>query len=238
MSNLVYYSQEDARWRNVLYSIRNDKTQTIGTSACGPTSTAMAISSITGKSVLPTTAALYAITKGFRTPDSGTSWGYYASIAKEYGLSCKQTGSIADVKEALGAEKLVIASMGKGHFTGGGHYVLLVGINTEKGIAWIDVYDPNHDNTKYGSDGLINQGIRNDGKVTAKESVFKSEAKQYWIFNKLTQEEPEMKKVDADGIIAYLKLAHGVAKTPEEKKEIGRLADELRVASGQAKQNE
>ncbi|OAB48450.1 C39 family peptidase [Paenibacillus antarcticus] len=237
MSKLVYYSQEDARWKNVLYSIRNDKTQTIGTSACGPTSAAMAISTLSGNTVLPTTAATYAIAKGFRTPDNGTSWGYFGSIAKQYGLICKQTGSLAEVKEALGAGKLVIASMGKGHFTGGGHYVLLVGINTEKGIAWIDVYDPNHDNTKYGSDGLINQGIRNDGKVTAKETVFKNEAKQYWIFSKLVKEEPEMKKADADGIIAYLKLAHGFAKTVAEKKEIGRLADTVREASGQAKQN-
>ncbi|WP_429368927.1 C39 family peptidase [Paenibacillus sp. DS2015] len=234
MSKLVYYSQEDAKWKNVLYSIRNDKSQTIGTSACGPTSAAMAISSLTGKAVLPTVAAAYAIKNGFRTQNEGTSWGYFASIAKQYGLICKQTGSLDDVKKALITGKLVVASMGKGHFTGGGHYVLLVRINTAKGM--IDVYDPNHDNTKYGSDGLIDQGIRNDGKVTARESVFKGEAKQYWIFEK-EKEELEMKPVDANGVIAYLKLAHAVAKTPAERMEIGRLADLLRVASGQAKKN-
>ncbi|OAB27365.1 hypothetical protein [Paenibacillus macquariensis] len=43
---------------------------------------------------------------------------------------------------------------------------------------------------------------------------------------------------DANAIIdKYLKPAWGVAKTPAEKQEIGRLADTLREASGQAKQN-
>jgi len=237
MSNLIYYSQEDSRWRNIMYSITNDKSQTIGTSACGPTSAAMAISSLTGQAVLPTTAVTYALVNGYRTVNSGTSWAYYASIAKKYGLSCTQTGSLADVKNALAAGKLVIASMGKGNFTGGGHFILLVGIITTNGVTWIDVFDPNHDNTKYGNDGQIEQGIKNDGKVSAKDSVFTKQAKQYWIFDKLIQGEPEMKKVDADGIITYLKLAYGVAKTAEEKKEIGKLADAAREASGQAKQN-
>lgn len=49
--------------------------------------------------------------------------------------------------------------------------------------------------------------------------------------------EQEVKKVDADGIIAYLKSSYAIAKTPAERKEIGRLADVVREASGQAKQN-
>ncbi|OAB34110.1 M23 family metallopeptidase [Paenibacillus glacialis] len=45
-------------------------------------------------------------------------------------------------------------------------------------------------------------------------------------------------KKDANAIIdKYLKPAWGVAKTPADKLEIGRLADELRAASGQEKQN-
>ena len=52
------------------------------------------------------------------------------------------------------------------------------------------------------------------------------------------EELPKVDIKDANAIIEkYLKPAWGAAKTPEEKKEIGRLADELRVASGQSKQN-
>ncbi|MEC0092901.1 peptidoglycan recognition protein family protein [Paenibacillus macquariensis] len=54
----------------------------------------------------------------------------------------------------------------------------------------------------------------------------------------LGKEEPKMKKVDANKIIdTYLKPAYAVAKTPAERKDVGRLADELRIASGQSKQN-
>lgn len=59
------------------------------------------------------------------------------------------------------------------------------------------------------------------------------------LFNKVDNKESEtVEKVDADAIIdKYLKPAYGIAKTASEKTEIGRLADVLRVASGQAKQN-
>lgn len=52
------------------------------------------------------------------------------------------------------------------------------------------------------------------------------------------KELPEMTKEDANKIInQWLKPAYGAAKTASERTEIGRLADELRVASGQPKQN-
>ncbi|OAB46531.1 peptidoglycan recognition protein family protein [Paenibacillus antarcticus] len=54
----------------------------------------------------------------------------------------------------------------------------------------------------------------------------------------LGKEELKMKKEDTNAIIdKYLKPAWGAAKTAADKQEIGRLADELRVASGQKKQN-
>ncbi|MEC0092927.1 M23 family metallopeptidase [Paenibacillus macquariensis] len=52
------------------------------------------------------------------------------------------------------------------------------------------------------------------------------------------EEISNLNKKDANAIIdKYLKPAWGNAKTPADKQEIGRLADELRVASGQMKQN-
>ncbi|MGU3469881.1 M15 family metallopeptidase [Paenibacillus sp. D51F] len=57
---------------------------------------------------------------------------------------------------------------------------------------------------------------------------------------KINEGEAEMKKADADAdaiINAYLKPAYGAAKTVAERKEIGRLSDVLRIASGQKPQN-
>ncbi|OAB39153.1 hypothetical protein PMSD_04270 [Paenibacillus macquariensis subsp. defensor] len=52
------------------------------------------------------------------------------------------------------------------------------------------------------------------------------------------EEISNLNKKDANAIIdKYLKPAWGNAKTSADKQEIGRLADELRVASGQMKQN-
>lgn len=49
---------------------------------------------------------------------------------------------------------------------------------------------------------------------------------------------PMLEIKDANSIIEkYLKPAYGAATTREERKEIGRLADSLRIASGQPKQN-
>ncbi|WP_127506612.1 M15 family metallopeptidase [Paenibacillus humicus] len=56
-------------------------------------------------------------------------------------------------------------------------------------------------------------------------------------YAKINEGVVEMKREDADAVIAYLKTAYGAAKTPAERKEVGRLADVLRVASGQQPQN-
>jgi hypothetical protein len=220
--NLVYFSQEDSRWRNIMYSNHGDKAQTIGTSACGPTSAAMAISSLTGKEVLPSVAAAYAIKNGYRTYNDGTAWGFFASIAKEYDLECSQTGNLDTVKIALTKGALVVASMGPGHLTGGGHYILLVGIAGK----WIDVYDPNHDNTKYGTDGLIDQGAKNDGKIKADELVFRKEARQYWIFN--SKEDQPMTKEEKQ---AFEKLEK---KVDELTSAVGTLIMQVKALSEQA----
>lgn len=177
---LVYYSQEDKRWGSLPYTVRRDPKQTIGTSACGPTSFAMAASSLLGREILPPEAAKYAVEHGYRTDNNGTAWDYFEDVAKHYGLTCKQTGKLNEVKAALTEGALAVASMRSGHFTGGGHYVLLVGANGDG----IDVYDPNHDNRKYGADGRIVQGVKDDGEVRAKESVIRREAGQYWIITK------------------------------------------------------
>ncbi|MNR93701.1 Peptidoglycan L-alanyl-D-glutamate endopeptidase CwlK precursor [compost metagenome] len=58
------------------------------------------------------------------------------------------------------------------------------------------------------------------------------------VLSKIKKGEVTMNKVDANDIIdKFLKPAYGAAKTDKERTEIGRLADSLRVASGQPKQN-
>jgi hypothetical protein len=145
----------------------------------------MAVSSLTNEVVLPTAAAAFAVSKGYRTFNNGTSWTYFKAFVEQYGLACIQTSNLDTVKAALATGSLAVASMRSGHFTSGGHYILLV----EAEVDTISVYDPNQDNRKYGNDGLIDQGVRDDGKVKAKESVIRKEAGQYWIISKIREED-------------------------------------------------
>lgn len=215
----VYYSQEDKRWASVPYTRRGDPKQTIGSSACGPTSFAMVASTYKGRAILPPETAAFAVERGYRTVNSGTAWSYFDAIARFYGLTAKQTDSLSEAKAALAAGALVIATMGPGHLTGGGHYVLMVGINGK----WIDVHDPNHDNTKYGKDGLIDQGVKDDGKIRVYESVFAAEARQYWIFPQpiKNEEDEPMTKEERAEFETLQKLAK------EQAGQINALADRL-----------
>ena len=59
-TGLTYYSQADSRWASVMYSSIGDTSQTMKSSACGPTSAAMVVSSSKG-TILPTTMATLAV---------------------------------------------------------------------------------------------------------------------------------------------------------------------------------
>ena len=65
-AGLTYYSQIDPRWRYMPYTAIGDESQTIGSSACGPTCSAMVVSSIKGTITPPEMADLY-VKYGFRS---------------------------------------------------------------------------------------------------------------------------------------------------------------------------
>ena len=165
--NLVYYNQADSKWGSKKYSVFNDdrwktanggKPQDIGGTGCGPTSMAMVISSLTGQEVTPTITAEDAIKGKYRTEYNGTSGRFFVEEAKNYNLQVRSTNDIKEVKTALSDQKhLVIASMGQGHFTGGGHYIVLSGVVNEESGDKLIIMDPNMNNGRYKkyNDGVI-----------------------------------------------------------------------------------
>lgn len=121
---LIRYEQRDKRWANIMYSAKGDKSQTIGTSGCGPTSLCIALSML-GRIVEPPELCEYAVKHGHRTASSGTAHAFFNPAAQQYGcraLSLKGTDAAI---EALGEGWPVIASMGKGDYTNGGHYICI-----------------------------------------------------------------------------------------------------------------
>ncbi len=118
--------QTDSRWSKDPYTITGSASQTIGSSGCGPTSMSDIMASWIDHSITPVEMCAYAIAHGFRTKNSGTAWGFFSSIAKAYGFTgFVQTKSMATARAALQSGALVVASMGPGYWTKGGHFICL-----------------------------------------------------------------------------------------------------------------
>lgn len=130
-NNVPIFRQCDSRWGWKIYG-----TGTICTSACGPTSAAMVLK-FYGKNVDPPTIASQSVAGGFRVPFQGTSPGLFPWIARRYGLRGSGEFGWSRAKQYLLQGKPVIARMrGPSMFTsGGGHYIVLTGINPDGTIC-------------------------------------------------------------------------------------------------------
>lgn len=189
-TGLTYYSQADSRWASKPYTATNSKSQTMKSSACGPTSAAMVVSSSKG-AILPTTMAQLFVDNGYRTKNNGTAWACWPFIADYFDFDeyytttsfSTMSGYLKTDKDKDGiADYFVVASVGNGLFTTGGHYIVLVADNG----GTITVYDPYLYNGKFNTASRRAAGVTVSGNSAfVSESSFKtySNAKQYWVFS-------------------------------------------------------
>ncbi len=134
---LTYYSQIDNRWSSRMYSSVNDKTQTIGTSGCGPTSASMIVTAIKG-AITPDKMSDLFVRYGYRSANNGTYWSAFRAVADEFDIEYKETYNLDTVVNLLRNNHYVVASCGNGLFTNGGHFIVLTGIEGNT----ISVFDP------------------------------------------------------------------------------------------------
>lgn len=117
--------------------------RSVSSSGCGATSASMAIRFYTGnKTQTPETLFQWAYDNGYYYGD-GLSHDAVSKLNALYGVTCTWTDSSSDVVKAIKAGKPVIAHMGKGTFTGSGHYIVLTGYKVENSVEMIRVNDPN-----------------------------------------------------------------------------------------------
>ena len=156
------FMQWDKRWGNYAYG----RSGTIGSSGCGPTSLAMVIVALTGnQSVNPKVVADWSAANGYRVEGVGTSWGVFPAGASKWGGHCQELSvSAAQISQNLREGKILIASMGVGHFTKNGHFIVLRGI-TDGGKILVN--DPNS---------------RDISKKEWDISILVTEAKAAWAF--------------------------------------------------------
>lgn len=187
---LIYYSQADSRWGGVLYTSHNDRSQTIKSSGCGPTSAAMVISASKGIITPPTVARLF-VDNGYRTRNNGTAWAAWSFVADYFDFDFyKSTSSYSTMISYLKTDKnkdgvsdyFVVASCGYGLFTTGGHYIALMGDEGGK----IKVYDPYLYYGKFTTSSRKNAGVKVSGTTAyVSESSFQKYAntKNFWIYS-------------------------------------------------------
>lgn len=146
-TGLTYYSQIDSRWKNKLYTSTGNSSQTMGSSACGPTCSAMVVSSIKG-TILPTTMANLYVQYGFRSTNNGTYWSAFRWTADVFDIGYKEVQRLNDVCDLLEENYMVISACGNGLFTTGGHFILIYGYEDTNGDGQCDsgdrlkIYDP------------------------------------------------------------------------------------------------
>lgn len=120
----VDYKQYDSKWAKVMYSNHGDKNQTIKSSGCGLAAMADIVATLIDSKVTPPVLCEKSLAWGDRSYNSGTNWSFFPHIAKEYGFSkYVKTTSLATLKSCLDTGGYAVASMAKGYWTSGGHYI-------------------------------------------------------------------------------------------------------------------
>lgn len=133
---IVYYNQGEAPWADAPYG--RDYISKYG---CGPTAMSMAVSSLTEHNIDPAEMAVWAAENGYWARNSGSYLSIVEGTARAYGLTVEPCPKDAGaLRQALSTGKLGVALMTRGHFTQGGHFILLRGITLDGNIL---VADPN-----------------------------------------------------------------------------------------------
>ena len=131
---VMYYNQLDERWAEVMYGTSS----TIGQGGCGPTSMAIVVSTLTGEAHDPVELAQWSVENGHRCEGNGSYHSLIPAAASAYGLSCEGNLDAQGIVDALSSGKLVVAIMSQGHFTQGGHFIVLRGVTSEGKILVAD----------------------------------------------------------------------------------------------------
>ena len=130
---LVYYDQTASTWADEPYG-----SDTIGRYGCGPTAMAMVVSTLTETSVDPARMAQHCVDQGYWARKRGSYWSIVPGVAEDFGLTCtslppEETDSDTII-QCLATGQLLVALVGPGHFTNGGHFIVLRGVTLDGSI--------------------------------------------------------------------------------------------------------
>jgi hypothetical protein len=158
---VVYFSQLDSRWKDEPYG----KQGTIGSSGCGPTGLSMAVSTLSGRTAGPEQMANWAYQNGYKCEGNGSYHSLIPDGAKHFGLTvdCAGVKDGQKIVDSLASGKLVIAIMSAGHFTKGGHFIVLRGVTAEGKILVADPASRSRSEAEWDLSIILNEARKDAG---------------------------------------------------------------------------
>ena len=122
--------QWDERWGYTDYG-----GYVFGTNACGPTTLSMVAVALTGDTSLdPRTVADFAEENGYVAANGqGSAWTLMSEGSADLGLVAEEIYPMESmVRSAVESGQPVVCVMGPGHFTTGGHYIVICGTDGDR----------------------------------------------------------------------------------------------------------
>ena len=134
---LVYYNQTDGKWAEEPYG-----SDTIGRFGCGPVAMAMVVSTLSDASINPADMAQHCVDHGYWARKHGSYWSIVQGVSDDFGLTCTplplEETDADTVIHYLSTGHLLVALVGPGHFTNGGHFIVLRGVTLDGSILVAD----------------------------------------------------------------------------------------------------
>ena len=152
--DITYFCQHDARWADLPFGA-----DTIGPYGCGPTAMAIAVASLTDTDTDPAVMAAWAAEHGYWAPGDGSYLSIVTGTAQSYGLMAETFPSrdVNDLLDALSQGKVLIALMGPGQFTTGGHFILLRGVTMNGQVLIADPNSPENSLTSWDPQVILDE---------------------------------------------------------------------------------
>lgn len=153
---IVYYDQTAARWADEPYG-----SDQIGGYGCGPSAMAMAVSTLTDTVIDPVEMARHCVDHGYWAKRQGSYLSIVPGAAEDFGLECTsiplEEADEATISTYLATGQLIVALMGPGHFTNGGHFILLRGVTLDGSILVADSASPERSLTTWDLDLILDE---------------------------------------------------------------------------------
>lgn len=155
---VVYYNQTDEAWAQEPYGSDH-----IGGYGCGPVAMAMVVSTLTDTQMDPVQMAQHCVDHGYWARKHGSYRHIAPGVAEDFGLECvslSQAEVQADpdsLTRYLSTGSLAVVLMGPGHFTSGGHFIVLRGVTLEGSVLVADPASPERSLTTWDLELILSE---------------------------------------------------------------------------------